>query len=176
MANGQEDLFMKSRKIIVPRILIKKFYPHPDDLGDGSYFVDLVNGRYTDLFYREEGDFVTVTNENALISYLRKNQMKPREYFFRNGVFSFHNVLDCDSELIQGWNEISPISVQLVLPKEHNLPSEFMFCFYWIEVGRATIKENRMTLDIYEIELIHKIDIGVALDLLMEYLNKSDPR
>jgi len=166
---------MKSREIIVPRNLIKKFYPHPDGLGNGSYFVDLVNGRYTDLFYREEGDFVTVTNEDALISYLKKNQMKPREYFYRNGVFSFHNVLDCDSELIQGWNEISPISVQLDLPKEHNSPSDFMFCFYWIEVGRATITENRMTLDIYEIDLIHMIDVGVVLDLLLEYLEK-EPR
>ena len=43
-----------------------------------------------------------------------------------------------------------------------------MFCFYWIEVGKAMIEGNRMTLDVYEKELIHMIDIGVVLDLILE--------
>ena len=102
--------------------------------------------------------------------------MKSRDYFFRNGVFSLRHVQDYDCELIADWKKISPISVQLDIPKEHNLPSEFMFCFYWIEVGKAAIEENRMTLDVYEKELIHMIDIGVALDLLMEYLKKTNSR
>lgn len=167
---------MKTRTIIVPRDLIKKFYPHPEPYGNGSYVADLVNGMFTDLFYQEQGDFVTITNDNALISYLKKSQMKPREYFFRNGVFSFRHVQDCDSELIESWKMISPVSVQMDIPNEHNLPSEFMFCFYWIEVGKATIEKNIMTLDVYETELIHKIDIGVALDLLMEHFEKSVSR
>ena len=71
---------MKTREMIVPRDLIKKFYPHPEPYGDGDYVVDLVNDMYTDvfLFYREEGDFITVTNNKALISYLQKesNEIK----------------------------------------------------------------------------------------------------
>ena len=59
--------------------------------------------------------------------------------------------------------------------KEHTFPSEFMFCFYWIEVGKAIIKENRLTLDIYEKELIHMIDVGVALDLLIEHIKPKTP-
>ena len=80
---------MKSIEISVPRNLIRKFYPHPEPYGDGDYVVDLINGMYTDVFYREEGDFITITNDKELISYLKKNQMKPREYFFRNGVFLY---------------------------------------------------------------------------------------
>jgi hypothetical protein len=146
---------MKTSEIIVPRDLIKKFYPHPEPYGDGDYVVDLINDMYTDVFYREEGDFITITNNKDLISYLKKNQMEPREYFFRNGVYSFRQVQKCDSELIENWSKLSPINVQLDMPIEHNLPSEFMFCFYWIEVGKAMIEENRMTLDVYEKELIH---------------------
>jgi hypothetical protein len=167
---------MKSIEINVPRNLIKKFYPHPELYGDGDYVVDLINGMYTDVFYREEGDFVTITDDKDLISFLKKNQMKSREYFFRNGVFSLRYVQDCDTEIIQDWNKNSPITVELDILEEHNLPLEFMFCFYWIEVGKARIEENRMTLDVYEKELIHMIDIGVALDLLLEYLKKTDSR
>jgi len=165
---------MKSIEINVPRNLIQKFYRHPEPYGDGDYVVDLINGMYTDVFYREEGDFITITNDKELILYLKKNQLKPREYFFRNGVFSLRHVADCDNELIEGWKHISPISVHIDLPENHNLPSQFMFCFYWIEVGITSIKENRMTLDIYEKELIGMLDIAVVLDLILEHLKKSD--
>lgn len=167
---------MKTREMIVPRDLIRKFYPHPEPYGDGDYVVDLINGMYTDVFYREEGDFITITNDNKLISYLKKNQMKPREYFFRNGVFSLRHVADCDNELIDEWKHISPISVQIDLPENHILPSQFMFCFYWIEVGKALIEGNRMSLNVYEKELIHMIDIGVVLDLILEHLKNTDSR
>ncbi|MGE4378578.1 MAG: hypothetical protein AB7E16_01540 [Candidatus Izemoplasmatales bacterium] len=167
---------MKSIEIIVPRNLIKKFYPHPEPYGDGDYVVDLVNDMYTDVFYREEGDFITITNDKELISYLRKNRVKPREYFIRNGVFSFRHIEACDKELIDEWNDLSSISIQLDIFNKHNLPSEFMFCFYWIEVGIIMIKENRMTLDIFEKKMIHMIDIGIALDLLIEHLKAKDSR
>src|SRR5690554_3387031 len=139
---------MKTREMIVPRDLIKKFYPHPEPYGDGDYVVDLVNDMYTDVFYREEGDFITVTNNKALISYLQKNQMKSREYFYRNGVYSLRHVEGCDSILIKDWIKRTPITVQLEIAIEHDLPSEFMLCFYWIEVGKATIQDNKMTLDV----------------------------
>lgn len=167
---------MKTREMIVPRDLIKKFYPHPEPYGDGDYVVDLVNDMYTDVFYREEGDFITVTNNKALISYLRKNQMKSREYFFRNGVYSLRHVEDFDSILIKDWKKRTPITVQLEIPIEHNLPSEFMLCFYWIEVGKATVQDNKMTLDVYEKDLIRMIDIGVSIDLIIEQIKKVDQR
>jgi hypothetical protein len=88
--------------------------------------------------------------------------MGPRDYFFRNGVYSLRHVVDCDNSLIYDWKNTSPITVQLDLPKNHYLPSQFMFCFYWIEVGKAMIEGNRMTIDVYEKELIHLIDIGVC--------------
>lgn len=166
---------MKSIEIKVPRNLIKKFYPHPEPYGDGDYVVDLVNGMYTDVFYREEGDFITITNDKELISYLKKNQMSPRgDYFFRNGVYSLRHVADYDSDVINEWKDIFPISVQLDLPKNHNLPSQFMFCFYWIEVGKAIIEGNIMILNVYEKELIDMIDIAVLLDLILEEINKLD--
>ncbi|HHU52626.1 MAG TPA: hypothetical protein GXZ43_00900 [Clostridiaceae bacterium] len=163
---------MKSIEIKVPRNLIRKFYPYPEPYGDGDYVVDLINGMYTDVFYREEGDFVTITNDNKLISYLKMNQMKSRQCFFRNGVYSLRIKEDIDNQNIEDWNASTPILVELEMPEEHNLPNEFMFCFYWIEVGYATIKVRTMTLRVYEKNLIHMIDIGVAVDLLVEAIKK----
>ena len=57
---------------------------------------------------------------------------------------------------------------------DHNPPSEFRFCFYWIEVGKVEIKENIMTLNVYDKELIHMIDIGVLLDLLLEDYKRTN--
>lgn len=164
---------MKSRKVIVPRSLIKKFYPHPEPFGNGSYVVDLVNGMFTDVYYREAGDFVTLTNDRTVISFLKKNPLESRAYFYRNGVYAFRLVQDFDKGLIDGWRGISPISIQLDLPKEPNLPTKFMFCFYWIEVGIASIEESRLSLDIFENDLIHMIDVGVAIDLVLEHLNSA---
>lgn len=56
---------------------------------------------YTDVFYREEGDFVTITNDNKLVSYLKKNQIKPRKYFFKNGVYSLRLTVDFDNQNIE---------------------------------------------------------------------------
>lgn len=164
---------MKTREMIVPRDLIRKFYPHPEPYGDGDYVVDLINGMYTDVFYREEGHFVTITNDIELIRYLKKNQLHPREYFFRNGVFALRIVEKCDEELILNWKSINPITLKVDIPSGHNLPSEFMFCFYWIEVGRATIEGNMITLEVYEKDLIHMIDIGLAIDLIFEHLEDT---
>ena len=92
---------MKSIEAIVPRNLIKKFHLHPEPYGDGAYVVDLVNGMVTEVFYCEMGDFVTITNNKEIISYLKTNHMIPRTYFLRNGVFSFREKKDCDLELIR---------------------------------------------------------------------------
>lgn len=167
---------MKSIEIIVPRNLIKTFYPHPEPYGDGDYVVDLINGMYTDVFYKEEGDFITITNDKELISYLKKNKIKPREYFFRNGVFSLRHVHKIDDEIIDEWHKKSPISVNLEIPKGHTLPSIFMFCFYWIEVGIGSIEDSRLTLEIYNKDLIHMIDIAVAIDLIVECSKTQNPR
>ena len=160
---------MKSIEVIVPRKLIKKFYLHPEPYGDGAYVVDLINGMYTDVFYREEGDFITITSEKELIAYLKKNQTISKDYFYRDGVYSFRQIKDDDYELLDSWKTISPITIQLDVVKGHDLPEEFIVCFYWIEVGKIVIDDyKRLTLNIYEKDFISILDISVVLDDLMK--------
>jgi len=160
---------MKSIEVVVPRKLIRKFYKHPEPYGDGAYVVDLVNGMYTDVFYREEGGFITITSEKELIAYLKKYQSISKDYFYRDGVYSFRQIKDNDHELLDGWKNISPITIQLDVAKGHNLPSEFIVCFYWIEVGKIVIDDSkRLTLNIYKKDFVSILDISVVLDDLMK--------
>ena len=160
---------MKSIEVIVPRKLIKKFYLHPEPYGDGAYVVDLINGMYTDVFYREEGGFITITSEKDLITYLKKNQSISNDYFYRDGVYSFRQINDDDHELLDSWKSISPITIQFDVAKGRDLPNEFIVCFYWIEVGTIKIDDSRsLTLNIYEKDFISILDISVVLDELMK--------
>lgn len=160
---------MKSIEVIVPRRLIKKFYKHPEPYGDGAYVVDLINGMYTDVFYREEGGFITVTNEKDLITYLKKHHAISSDHFFRNGVYSFKLINNIDKELLRKWDDISPITIELDIDEKHELPKEFILCFYWNEVGVIRIDTaNRLNLNVYEKDFISMLDISVVLDELKE--------
>jgi len=158
---------MKSIEVIVPRKLIKKFYKHPEPYGDGAYVVDLINGMYTDVFYREEGGFITITSEKDIITYLKRHQSISKDYFHRDGVYSFRLINDQDKELLESWESVSPIIIELDVDEKHELPKEFIVCFYWIEVGVFKINNsNRLTLKIYEKDFISLLDISIVLDEL----------
>lgn len=58
---------MDSVRIKVDKSLIKAFREHPEDYGD--YVVILKNGMYTDV-YLDDGEYYTITNDQALIQYL----------------------------------------------------------------------------------------------------------
>lgn len=156
---------MKSIEIIVPRDLVKKFYPHPENYGNGNYVVDLVNGMFTDVFYREEGDFVTLTNDEEIIDYLKSNYIKPREYVFINGVFSVREV---DSELTSEWKVIEPKKVSATLPHDINLKGQYFLCFYWIEVGIIKVENMELVVKVYENELIDDLSVKTALNVFIE--------
>lgn len=159
---------MNSVKIRVPRNLIKRLYSHAEQKYEGYFFADLVNGVHLELFYVEEGDFATITSDTDLIDYLYENQLAPRLYFRRNGVFALREILEDDYEMINLWRNESPISIQIDIPKESTLPNEFILCFQWVEVGHAKVKTSdkvkRLTIDIYMKEFISMIDIAVALN------------
>jgi len=163
---------MKSYEVVVPRNLIKKFYLHPEDFGDGAYVVDLINGMYTDVFYKENGDFITITNNKELISYLKSNESKPRDYFYKNGVFALRMIQSYDADLIKHWKSKKAKKISYKISLKTSLPTKFLLCFYWIEVGLFTYNDNLLTLKIFEKDLISPIDIDVAFNLIVENSDK----
>lgn len=64
---------MESKEYIIPKNLISKIYPHPEEYGDNYFIVDLINGMFTDVFLTEDGDYITITNDEKLIRFLKSN-------------------------------------------------------------------------------------------------------
>lgn len=164
---------MKSYEVIVPRVVIKRFYPHPEGYGDGAYVVDLINGMYTDVFYREDGDFITITNDKELISYLKNTKCKDQEFLYRNGVFAFRTIKDDDEEIFKKWRNAKPKSASSKFEIVKHLPSQLICTFYWIEVGILTFSEELVVFNIFENDLIADMDIDIALHLLKEFIIKK---
>lgn len=52
------------------------------------------------FFCREDGDFVTITNDEDLVTYLKENQRVAKKYLFRNGVFS---LCELEAQVVAEW-------------------------------------------------------------------------
>lgn len=162
---------MNSIQIKVPRNLIKEFHQHPEPYGD--FVVTLINEMYTDVYYKESGDFITITNDEDLILYLQENQVESREYFYRNGVFAFRNIEHYDKELFDSWRGIRPVNLKLEIDNNYMGPSRFILCVYWVEVGTIEVKDKNINVDVYETKLIDLFandDISVIKSILEEYI------
>lgn len=61
---------MTMSHIKVPRMLVLRFLPHPEEYGEA--LVLLANGMATDVYTTESGDLVTITNDKKLIKYLKQ--------------------------------------------------------------------------------------------------------
>ena len=92
---------MKGIQVIVPWDLIIKFLPHPEVWGD--FVVTLENNMYTDIYYREEGHYFTMTNDRRLINYLKSKEVKPLNFLFRNGVFAYKEISEIDQAFLKEW-------------------------------------------------------------------------
>jgi len=166
---------MKSLEVKVPRNLVDKIYPHPDLHGD--FVVSLVNGMITDVFYDEDGCYMTITNDEDLIEYLSNQESMLPNYFYRNGVFSFRYIVDEDTALLLKWKHIQTLSISLRVDKAkcntiniERLSDKFFFVFYWMEVGVVTSIINsyyiELTLDVYFDDFVRGIDKELALQSL----------
>ena len=170
---------MKSIEVIVPRKLIVDFMQHPELYGD--YIVELQNGMHTDVYYREEGDFITKTNDEELIHYLRNEENNPQEYIFRNGVFAFRNIFPEDGVLICSWYESDYVIYEKLfnleereLKKLRGLPKKILLTFYWIEVGimELEVVDNLLNAKtvVFEATMIEQIEIEIFHRIMKEYL------
>ncbi len=168
---------MKSIEVIVPRKLISEFYPHPEFYGD--FVVKLVNGMYTDVYYRDEAEFITITNEEELIEYLDNQDAQSIDYLFRNGVFAFRKIEPDDKELLKSWSLIyakSKIKRIINHKTVSPIPERIIATYYCIEFGIVEFdfkdKAHIFTLSVYDNRWIDELDINACLDVLEEYLNE----
>lgn len=138
---------MKSIEVNVPRRIITKFRVHPELYGD--FIVELDNGMCTDCYYDESGDFITITNDEQLISYLKSQKVKPYNYLFQNGMIAIREFEQEDIGILKKWKT------------DYNEKNIRIITYCWIEIGILKQAEHMIYNDIvyrdFTIEILNNI-------------------
>jgi hypothetical protein len=179
---------MKCIKIIVPRLLIEHYLPHPEY--SGEVLVVLENGLFTDVYIDGDFNLVTSTNDRELIRYLRKNKdLKPVSLNLKSQLWNLRSVEFSDQDTMFGWlnkktnysiNEVgytkgdiiefiahalTKNSQILIIENQH---SKIGLVSYQIIYGEAAIY-----LEIYEKDLIKEDEVKMILEKVMGYIKDN---
>ncbi len=165
---------MKSIKMIVPRELIKEFHPHPDWDEPFCHVVILKNGMYTDVWYENDGEYVTTTNDSDLISYIKSQKTKPINFFYRNGVFAFRKFVDTDFCLLTKLKDRNPHTIEFDIVNQAQKYDDLIFYYYLVETGfiKFESKQNvtKVFFTICNSNHIDKNNIEIAIKILKDSL------
>ncbi|PKL01065.1 MAG: hypothetical protein CVV56_02090 [Tenericutes bacterium HGW-Tenericutes-1] len=98
---------MKCKRLIVPRLLVKHYLPHPEF--GGEILVELKSGMVTDVFTDLNFNLITVTNDSKLIKYVLQNKLNDLSYLLVNQDITLSSVKFSDIEHVMSWmnNEIT---------------------------------------------------------------------
>ncbi|QMS84263.1 hypothetical protein [Candidatus Xianfuyuplasma coldseepsis] len=175
---------MKSIEVIVPRVLVKKHYPHPEFYGES--IVELLNGMVTDVYTNEKGHLFTITSENNLIDYLRSNQLEEQEVLISKNDVLVRSIRWTDVNLLNQWfnrftnysyNEQGLDIESIEVFVSHSI-TKFSHLFMIVveenEVGTFgfSVSDNKsiITLEVYEKRLIDDNQIDVLITLMIDYI------
>jgi len=179
---------MKCIKIIVPRLLIEHYLPHPEF--SGEVLVVLENGLFTDVYTDNDYNLVTSTNDRQLIRYLRKNKdLKPLSLNLKSGFWNLRSLEFSDQDIMLEWfNRKSDYSVNdegytLDVVVEYISHSSTKNSQIFIienedsKVGivayQAIYGESIIHLNIYEKTLIKREEVKQILEKIMDYVKEN---
>ena len=92
---------MKTVTMVVPRTLVKYHSPHPEPYGES--IVVLINDMYTDVYTNDSGELCTITNNEALIDYLKSNQLKDPKVVLKHSSLKIRSIDFDDTKQLQRW-------------------------------------------------------------------------
>jgi len=116
----------ESIQVIVPRLLIKKQFPHPELYGE--ILVELLNGMITDVYTDiEDGHLFTITNDEELINYLLENKIDEPFIEIKNKELTFRTLLHKDRDLLLKW-----FNSELLNQYEYNMQNIIEFISHTI--------------------------------------------
>ncbi len=178
---------MKTRRIIVPRMLINHHLPHPEIYGES--LVELLNGMITDIFTIDNGDLVTETNNIKLIEYLKHNDIQDKIYTLINTSIKLRSIKQNDLSLLLQWmnqntnysmNDIKYEFEDIRIYISHSISYNshlFIIEKDSMPVGLAGYDfidlRGIIDIKIYEKKSISNDNEDVVLQLLMEHIHKE---
>jgi hypothetical protein len=115
---------MKTRKMIVPRRIIKRHLPHPEFYGES--IVELDNGMTTDVYTDLEGCLYTETNNQKLIKYLSSITINEEPTLIKTNHLKLKSISRVDAKQIQEWFLISPFRRAQSVENEMDIVYEYI--------------------------------------------------
>jgi len=178
---------MKSIEVIVPRVLVKKHYPHPEFYGES--IVELKNGMDTDIYTDEDGYLFTITNEEELIEYLQENYIDDQEIILESSQLKLRSINHHDTDLLFDWfnqktnytyNDLGLDKDSVITYISHSrtvYSHLFMINVNGIDLGLIgyTVIDGVaiINLEIYLKDRIKDFGIDETIRLIMDYISKN---
>lgn len=179
---------MKCIKIIVPRLLIEHYLPHPEY--SGEVLVVLENGLFTDVYTDSDFNLVTSTNDKELIRYLRnKKDLKPLNLNLKSHLWNLRRIKLNDQDTILEWfNKKTDYSINdagyriddIIEYIVHSLTKNsqiFIIENQHSKVGlvayQAIYGEAIIHLEIYEKGLIKENEVKMILEKIMGFVKDN---
>ena len=178
---------MKSIEVIVPRLLVKKHYPHPEFYGES--IVQLKKGMVTDIYTNEDGYLFTITNDENLIEYLQENYVDDKNLFINLNKISIRSICHNDINFLFEWfNQTTNYSyndlgldiesISVFVSHSRTMYSHlFMIAINKADVGLIGYNvfddEAIVNLEIYNKEKITEAKIDQTLDLIFRHITET---
>ncbi len=177
---------MKSRKMIVPRMLIKHHSLHPETYGESV--VCLINNMTTDVYTSENGDLFTMTNHTGLIKYLKHNQMPDLKMTLCQDSVRLRSIDFNDTEQLLLWmnhTSITDDSLKYTFDDirnfiSHGISSQsHLFIVEVDQIPMGTVGYDVIdgvalnVLKIYEKSFIQENHTIIILDLVKNYIRSN---
>ena len=148
---------MKTRKIIVPRSIIKKHLPHPEFYGES--IVELANDMATDVYTDLDGSLFTETNNEKLIHYLLANQMMDYPTLITADYLLLKSISLEDAKQIHEWFLISPFRRAQSVENEIDIVYEYISHAKTINSDVLMIKNKDIPVGLIGYTIINQVGI-----------------
>lgn len=148
---------MKTRKIIVPRSIIKKHLPHPEFYGES--IVELANGMATDVYTDIDGSLFTVTNNEDLIYYLLSNQIIEEPLHIKSDHLLLKSISLEDINQIHEWFLISPFRRAQSVENEIDIVYEYISHAKTINSDALMISNKDIPVGLFGYTIIDHVGI-----------------
>lgn len=175
---------MKSKKVIVPRLLVKHYLPHPEFYGE--ILAELLNGMVTDIFTDEDYNLFTLSNDSKMIKYINHNQVNDQTFLLEDDFIRLRSVTQNDIITVLSWMNKNRTLENVYLYNDiklylsHSISSKshlFIIDKSKIEIGLIgfDIIESAaiININIYEKKGVENIDYDRVLYTLLKHIHNN---
>lgn len=148
---------MKTRKMNVPRSIVKRHMPHPEYFGES--IVELANGMVTDVYSEEDCLLYTMTNNESLIEYLSLQKKDHETTVIQILSYTLKAITADDLKMIHEWFLISPFRRAQSVDNDMSIVYEYISHAKSIFSDVFLLSKNTVNLGLLGFTIVHDVAI-----------------